>query len=75
MPSTRGHETRPLVQIRADSQVPRCVPKSEPFKCKGVKRGYAFGDDDVPRDADTEYLKVKYSAKNRAPPVPSRRPK
>ena len=35
----------------------------------GVKRGYAFGDDDVPRDADTEYLKVKYSAKNRAPPV------
>merc|ERR1719271_656378 len=49
--------------------VPRCVPKSEPFKCKGVKRGYAFGDDDVPRDADTEYLKVKYSAKNRAPPV------
>ena len=45
------------------------MPKSEPFKCKGVKRGYAFGDDDVPRDADTEYLKVKYSAKNRAPPV------
>ena len=45
------------------------MPKSEPFKCKGVKRGYAFGDDDVPRDKDTEYLKVKYSAKNRAPPV------
>ena len=56
------------------TQVPRCVPKSEPFKCKGVKRGYAFGDDDVPRDADTEYLKVKYSAKNRAPPVRSQRP-
>ena len=55
--------------------MPRCVPKSEPFKCKGVKRGYAFGDDDVPRDKDTEYLKVKYSAKNRAPPVPSRRQK
>ena len=72
---TRVHQTRSLVQIRADSQVPRCVPKSEPFKCKGVKRGYAFGDDDVPRDKDTEYLKVKYSAKNRAPPVLTRRQK
>ena len=49
------------------------MPKSEPFKCKGVKRGYAFGDDDVPRDKDTEYLKVKYSAKNRAPPVLTQR--
>ena len=63
-----------MTQARSEL-VPRCVPKSEPFKCKGVKRGYAFGDDDVPRDKDTEYLKVKYSAKNRAPPVLTQRQK
>ena len=49
--------------------VPTCVPKSEPLKCKGVKRGYAFGDEDVPRSGDTEYLKVKYASRHRAPPV------
>ena len=58
--SMRSRHRDAVVMITRESRYPSIA---------GVKRGYAFGDDDVPRDADTEYLKVKYSAKNRAPPV------
>lgn len=49
--------------------VPSCIPKhavGEKFKCKVVKRKYAFDKSAVPRD-ETDYLKVKYSARFPAP--------
>ncbi|EGB05577.1 hypothetical protein AURANDRAFT_30667 [Aureococcus anophagefferens] len=64
-------ERYPMAKVWAETRaelVPRCVPKQAPFKCKGVKRGYCFGDESVPRDDATEYLKVKYLSKFRPPP-------
>jgi len=64
-------ERYPMAKVWAETRaelVPRCVPKQAPFKCKGVKRGYCFGDGSVPRDDATEYLKVKYLSKFRPPP-------
>ena len=40
--------------------------KGQSFKCKPVKRSYAFEHGEVPRE-EMEYLKVVYSAKHRAP--------
>ena len=51
------------------SKVIGSIVGSRPFKCKKVKRGYAFGDDDIPRSLETEYLKVKYSVELRPPPA------
>ncbi|KAJ1447546.1 DNA polymerase family B-domain-containing protein [Pelagophyceae sp. CCMP2097] len=53
--------------------VPQCVPRVEGdiLKCRPVQRAYAFGDSTIPRDCKTEYLKVKYAAKYRAPDAES----
>jgi DNA polymerase alpha subunit A len=50
--------------------VPNIIPKSQgqQFRCKPVKRKYAFELEGVPRE-EMEYLKVKYSAKYPAPSV------
>ena len=47
-----------------------CIPKGggSGFKCKPVKRRYAFEDTTIPR-AETEYLKVVYPAVYPAPPL------
>eukprot|EP00981_Chlorochromonas_danica_P004507 scaffold911_cov162-Ochromonas_danica.AAC.10 len=44
--------------------VPAVIPKQEgrSFRCKPVKRRYAFEYEDIPRE-ETEYMKVVYSAK------------
>ena len=48
--------------------VPTIIPKSEGagFRCKKVKRSYAFEHGDVPRE-ETEYLKVVYSSRYASP--------
>ena len=48
--------------------VPDIIPCSQgqAFRCKGVKRKYAFEHGEIPRD-ETEYLKVVYSAKYSVP--------
>eukprot|EP01038_Epipyxis_sp_PR26KG_P011762 gene11762-15739_t len=48
--------------------VPDVVPRSQgqSFKCKLVKRKYAFEDTNAPRE-ETEYLKIVYSAKHGIP--------
>jgi DNA polymerase alpha subunit A len=50
--------------------VPSIVPKSAgaAFKCKTVKRKYAFELDGIPR-GEAEYLKIKYSARYPAPSI------
>ena len=44
--------------------VPSIIPRSagQSFRCKAVKRRYAFEHGDIPRH-ETEYLKIVYSAK------------
>ena len=48
--------------------VPHIIPRSsgQSFRCKAVKRKYAFEHGDVPRE-ETEYMKVVYSAKHPSP--------
>ena len=48
--------------------VPSIIPRSEGhgFRCKKVRRKYAFEVEDVPRE-ETEYLKVVYSARHGVP--------
>ena len=48
--------------------VPAIIPKTQgqSFRCKTVKRKYAFEYDEIPRE-ETEYLKVVYSAKHGVP--------
>ena len=48
--------------------VPSIIPRSkgQGFRCKQVKRKYAFEHQDVPRE-ESEYLKVVYSAKHGTP--------
>ena len=48
--------------------VPHIIPRSEGrgFRCKPVKRKYAFEFGEVPRE-ETEYMKVVYSAKHGTP--------
>jgi hypothetical protein len=50
--------------------VPACLPRGSgsAFKCKVVKRKYAFEDLEIPRD-ETEYLKVVYPAVHPPPPL------
>lgn len=58
------------VYLEMNRLLAKIVPKQEgkSFKCKPVKRKYAFEEGAVPRD-ETEYLKVVYSAKFPAPPA------
>ena len=65
-------------QVRADfgavhrelteMMVPEIIPRSQgqTFKCKAVKRKYAFEHGEIPR-TETEYLKVVYSARHGYP--------
>jgi DNA polymerase alpha subunit A len=48
--------------------VPRIIPRSEGrgFRCKPVRRKYAFDMPDVPRE-ETDYMKVVYSARHPSP--------
>lgn len=48
--------------------VPSVIPRSEgsAFRCKKVRRKYAFEHKDIPRE-ETEYLKVVYSARYSVP--------
>ena len=48
--------------------VPSVIPRTEGhgFRCKKVRRRYAFEQEDVPRE-ETEYLKVVYSARHGVP--------
>lgn len=50
--------------------VPDIIPRAQgqTFRCKSVKRNYAFEHGDVPR-YETDYLKVVYSAKHSVPTV------
>ena len=50
--------------------VPAIIPRSEGhgFRCKKVRRKYAFEVEDVPRE-ETEYLKVVYSARHGVPSI------
>ena len=51
-----------------DMLVPDIIPRSlgQTFRCKAVKRKYAFEHGDVPR-GETEYLKVVYTARHGYP--------
>jgi hypothetical protein len=50
--------------------VPDIIPRSQgqSFKCKTVKRKYAFEHGEIPR-RETEYLKVVYTARHGYPSV------
>ena len=51
-----------------EMMVPGIIPRSQgqTFKCKAVKRKYAFEHGEIPRN-ETEYLKVVYSARHGYP--------
>lgn len=53
-----------LTKMLVPNVIPRC--QGQGFRCKQVKRNYAFDHGDIPRE-ETEYLKVVYSAKHGLP--------
>lgn len=59
-----GSVHQELSSILVPSIIPRCEGQS--FRCKSVRRKYAFEYGEIPRE-ETEYLKVVYSAKHNIP--------